>query len=255
MPVVMSKNSRKFNQTVNSRAVAGQIPITNFPRGLAPYTAVAQSTVGPRFGMTVGQEYSIQWPQFNGTRASCRQESPQNCFVKDPCNGDNNAAMWNVAQYWGSENNGYWGFNSNQDIKLSILDGQQTQPVWVGMNIDPILTNGNKAAQADVLDQRVSQDDYNGSNQVDDYLSNPAHNGRRLLVVPIVNPIADGSSIVVGFGEFLLYSNGNSSNYYKHDANGPDPFCAIYVGPYVLNGDNPGGADSGTGAYRVKLVE
>lgn len=255
MPVVMSRATRKFRQTVNARAVAGQIPITDFPRGLSPYTAVAQNTVGPRFGMTVGQQYSIQWPQFNGTRAGCGAGNPARCFNADPCAGDSKDAMWNVAQYWSSSSNGYWGFSSNQDIKFSILDGLQTQPIWVGMNIAPILTNGNKAAQAAVLDQRTAQDDYNGSNDVNAYLTSPAHNGRRLLVVPIVNPISATETIVLGFGEFMLISNGNSSNYYKHEANGNDPFCAIYVGPYVLNGDNPGGATSGTGAYRVRLVE
>lgn len=255
MPVVMPAGSKKFKQNVSSRSVAGQIPITTFPRGLEPYTAISTNTTGPNFGMTAGEEYSMQWPQFNGTRQGCGQGNPEKCFNADPCDGDSKASMWAVAENWGSNNNGYWGFQSNADIKASILDGIQTKPVYVGMNIQPDLSNGNKAAQADVLDQRAQQDAYNGSNSVSDYLTSTDHNGRRLMVVPIVNPISATESIVLGFGQYLLYSNGNSSNYYKHDANGNDPFCAIYVGPYVLNANDPGGATSGSGAYRVRLTE
>ena len=255
MPVVMPSKTRKFAQTVSSRSVAGQVAITSFPRGLEPYTAVSTNETGPNFGMVVGQEYSMQWPQFNGTRQGCNQGNPDKCFNADPCDGDSKDSMWAVAQNWGSENNGYWGYQSNQDIKLSILDGIQTTPVWVGMNIDPVLTNGNKAAQADVLDQRAQQDAYNGSNDVTSYLTSTEHNGRRLMVVPIVKPVSATESIVLGFGQYLLYTNGNSSNYYKHFANGNDAFCAVYVGPYVMNANDPGGANSGSGAYRVRLVE
>ena len=255
MPMVMPSAGRKYVQSVASKSIAGQVPITTFPRGLAPYTAVSTNTTGPRFGLTVGQQYSLQWPQYNGTRAGCNQGNPENCFNANPCAGDSKESAWAVAQNWGSNYNGYWGFSSNQDIKLSILDGLQTQPVYVGMNIAPILTNGNKAAQANILDQRVGQDEYNGNNDVSAYLTDPTHNGRRLLVVPIVNPEAPGTSPVLGFGEFMLISNGASSNYYMHESNGNSPFCAIYVGPYVLNSDNPGGATSGTGGYRVRLVE
>ena len=105
------------------------------------------------------------------------------------------------------------------------------------------------------LTERVQQDAYNGSNDISQYFSSADHNGRRLMVVPIVNPTSTSVSSVSGFGEFLLITNGNSSNFYKHDANGNDPFCAIYVGPYLMNADDPGGATSGSGAYRVKLTE
>jgi hypothetical protein len=41
----------------------------------------------------------------------------------------------------------------------------------------------------------------------------------------------------------------------QHDSNGNDPFCAMYAGPYNVGSEDPSGATSGTGAYRVKLVE
>jgi len=257
MPVAMSKATRKYKQAVISRAVAAQISITSFGKGVEPYTAVSVNTTGPNFGLTVGQEYDMQWPQFNGTRQGCNNGTPEKCFNAPPCAGDlaNKSVLQAVSQNWGSNNNGYWGFSSNSDIKLAILDGKQTQPISVGMNIAPILTNGNKAAQADILDQRNNEDAYQTDNVVANYLASSTHNGRRLMLVPIVDPTAVGTSTILGFGQFMLYTNGVPSNYYKHNSNGNDPYCAVYVGPFVLNADNPGGATGGTGAYQVTLVE
>ena len=256
MPIVMT-GTKKYTQTVATRSVAGQISISNFPVGLGPYSAIGQGSMsGPNFGLVVGEQYSIQWPQFNGTRAGCNPGNPEKCFNSPPCAGDSKQAMQAVTQYWGSNNNGYWGFSSNADIKASVLDGLQTQPIAVGDNIYPILSNGNKAAEAAVLDLRVTQDAYYADNSVSNYVASTTHNGRRLMVVPILNPTDSTTTTVLGFGEFLLLSDGTTdSNYYQHETNGNDPFCAIYVGPYVLNADDPGGATSGTGAYRVKLTE
>ena len=256
MPIVMTAGTRKFKQNVVSRSVAGQVPIGNFPRGLAPYTAVSTDPTGPRFGLIPGESYNLQWPQFNGSRAACNPGNPEQCFNSPPCSGDSRNSLNAVVDNWGSDNNGYWGFSDSRSIELAILDGIQTQPISVGMNIEPILTSGNMAIQGAVLDDRASQDDYNASNNVVSYLESTNHNGRRLLVVPVVNPESPTSTTVLGFAEFLLLSNGNSSNYYHHPGTtGNDPFCALYVGPYILNSDNSGGAVSGTGGYRVKLVE
>jgi len=255
MPMVM-KGTKKYAQTVATRSVAGQVSITSFPVGLGPYTAISQGNPnGPYFGLTVGLQYDLQWPQFNGTRAGCNNGNPEKCFNSPPCAGDSKQALQAVTQYWGSNNNGYWGFSSNSDIKASVLDGKQTQPISVGDNIFPILSNGNKAAEATILDIRVAEDAYNTDNSGTNYNSSTTHNGRRLMVVPVLNPTSTTVTSVLGFGVFLLLSNGTDSNYYAHTTNGNDPFCAIYLGPYVMNSDNPGGATSGSGAYRVKLTE
>ena len=81
-----------------------------------------------------------------------------------------------------------------------------------------------------------------------------AHNGRRLLPVPIVDPTDVSHTNVLGFGQFLLLTNGAGSDYYKRTANGNDPFCAIYAGPYQIGSISPGAGGS-TGATRVKLVQ
>ena len=257
MPAIMSPSTRKFKQNVQSRAVAAQIGINKFPVGAAPYTAVSTDTTGPKFGLNVGTSYDIQWPQYNGTKKNCSNGHPENCFNSPPCAGDlaNIQTMQAVSQNWGSNINGYWGFSSNADIKYSVLDGKQTTPVSVGDNILPVMSNGNKAAEGPILDLRVNEDPSYSSNTPSTYLADNTHNGRRLMVVPIVNPVSTTVTTVIGFGTFLLYDNGTSASSSYKDVNGNDPYCAVYVGPYVLNGDNPGGATGGTGAYRVKLVE
>lgn len=75
------------------------------------------------------------------------------------------------------------------------------------------------------------------------------------MVVPIVEVVSSTETFVRGFGRFLLYSNGNSSNFYEREVNGNDPFCALYVGTYNIGSNNPGGPAFGTGAYNISLVK
>jgi Flp pilus assembly protein TadG len=241
-------------QNVVSSATAGQIAITSFPQGLSPYTGVSTNTIGPNFGLTVGNSYDIQWPQYNGSRAGCSPASPDNCFVSPPCSGDPNASKTAVVTNWGASLSGYWGANSNNVIEKEVLNVIQAQPVAVGMNINSILTSGNKASEAGYLDERASQDSDTTDNTVSAYLA-AVHNGRRLLPAPIVDPVDPSHTNVIGYGLFLLMANGpGTSNYYQKNTNGNDPYCALYAGPYNVGGTSPG-AGGTTGATRVKLVQ
>ena len=258
MPIVVPKTT----QDVIASATAGQIAITTFPEGLSPYTAVSTNTTGPNFGLTVGQVVDIQWPQYNGG-GNCDptdQSKINNCFGKPPCSGETFASKQAVVNNWASANSGYWGATSNSVIEQEIVNlNAQTTPVSVGDNIMPVLTNGNKASQANYLDERVNQDIEVTSNDVGTPTTSGTylgltHNGRRLLPVPIVDPTDPTHTTVLGFGQFLLYTNGANSDYYKKGANGNDPFCAMYAGPYQIGSISPGAGGS-TGATRVKLVQ
>ena len=241
-------------QNVTSSATAGQIPITTFPRGLAPYTAVSTDSTGPNFGMVVGNSYDIQWPQYNATRSGCGVNNPDKCFNQPPCSGDSKATEQAVVANWGPNTSGYWGSTSNSSIEQEILDVIQLQAVDVGTNIQPVLSNGTKASEAGYLDERASQDTDTSDNIVADYLA-AVHNGRRLIPVPIVDPVDPTHTNVIGYGQFLLLANGpGNSNYYTKTTNGNDPFCAIYAGPYNVGSTGPGAGGS-TGASRVKLVQ
>lgn len=252
LPLIVTSTS----QNVVSSAVAGQIPLTTIPQGLAPYTAVSTNTTGPYFGLTVGQEYDIQWPQYNSNRGQC-PVVPSDCFNPsgqgNPCAGDlnNGPTLTAVVNNWGANINGYWGASSNNTIAQEILDVIQLQAVSVGTNIEPVLTNGNKASEAVYLDDRAAEDTDLTDNTVAGYLA-ATHNGRRLLAMPIVDPLSPNDTNVIGYGQFLLYVN-NNQNYYQKTVNGNGGFCAIYAGPY-----NVGSTGTGTGASsatQVKLVQ
>jgi len=239
---------------VNSSATAAQVDLTTIPIGLAPYTAVSTDTTGPNFGLVIGSSYDIHWPQFNSHRSGCDPTDPDKCFNSPPCTGDTAASKTAVVSNWGDSNSGFWGSNSNSVISQEVLDLIQIQQLAIGTNIDPILTNGTKQSEASILDQRVSQDVDTTDNTVAAYMA-AAHNGQRLLAVPVVDPTDPNTTSVIGYGVFLLLANGpGTSNYYKSSTNGNDPYCAIYAGTYNVGSPNPG-AGGASGGSRVKLVQ
>lgn len=261
IPMIVSS----YHQNVVSSAIAGQIPINTFPVGLSPFTAVSFDPHEPDYGFVKGNEYTIQWPQMTPNSGACREDNPNGCFVRDPCANDSDYAKYWVSQRWSNSQNGYWGSNSNNEIRQYVLDLKQIMPISIGDNLDDggtaddglnVLANGNKAVEKDVLDERVGEDEYQDTNDPDVYLANSLHNGRRLLTVPIVRPDDEDHTIVVGFGQFLLYSNGGSDPDYYRDVYqaGNEPFCAVYVGPFTLGSNDNSGRGNGTGGTRVRLL-
>ena len=196
---------------------------------------------------------------FNGrnttaTKAGCGPGNPDKCFNSPACTGDLKATKVAVISNWGAQNSGYWGSNSNSTIEQEILDVIQLQALAVGTNIYPSLSNGNKASEAGYLDERASQDVDTTDNTVGSYLA-AVHNGRRLIPVPIVDPLDPTHTNVIGYGQFLLMANGpGASNYYARTTNGADPYCALYAGTYNVGSTGPGTGGS-TGASRVTLVQ
>ncbi len=299
IPAVLSKFSRNpsYTQIVNAMAIGAQLDFGTsssnaVSAGAMPYTAVSTDLTDANFGFNVGGLYDIQWPQFNANKQHCGNGNGNviNCFNKTPCAGDSNASMQAVVSSWGSSTNGYWGYQSNNEIAKTVLGILQQQPVYVGENLNSILTNGNKASEAQILDERASQDSSGAmvttNNKNQDVWNNvdgaatlaayfngtPAGNGRRLFGVPVVYPGCQWDSInqncsktgsstdttVIGYGEFLLYSNGtpSGSSWYKSNLTGNEPFCAIYVGPWVPGSVTGGGGTStSSGVLRVKLVQ
>ncbi len=247
IPVVVSQQL----QNVNSLAVGGQIPGT---ASVGPFTAVGPVPGDSNFGLIVGQQYDIQWPAYNGTRAGCSGTNPDACFVKPTCSGESQTAKAEVVTQWGASVNGYYGSNSNSTIDQEVLDVIEQQQVLPGSNLP--MSSGNKAAEGIALDTRVNEDGDVTDNVPADYLDSSTHNGRRLIGLPVVTPTNVGGTAqgyVLGYGSFLLISNGNPSNFYA-SGSGNEPYCAIYVGGYLQGGNGPGG--SGTAGYfKVKLIQ
>ena len=252
IPIVVALNTTN----VVSSATAAQVALTTVPTGLAPYTAVSTDTTGPNFGLVVGSSYDLHWPQFNKNRHGCSSTTPDNCFntPPGPCAGDTAASKTAVVDNWGASNSGFWGSNSNSVIKQEVLNLIQIQSLAMGDNIDPFLTNGTKNSEAGILDQRANEDVNITDNTVGAYLA-AAHNGRRLIGVPVVDPVDPTHTNVIGYGEFLLLANGpGTSNFYASTTNGNDPYCAIYAGTYVVGSPDPGTGGT-SGGSRVKLVQ
>jgi hypothetical protein len=292
LPVVMT--TKVYTQTVNSQAIAGQVALTTLNTGLSPYAAVARDVTTDTLGLVIGHEYALQEAHFS-SNANCKAATPQKCFNGSLCNDDNDnngTALWQIANIWGSNINGYWGYTSNSLIEAAILDLIQLQSVsycpWAtfnanpsncaaATNIDPVLSNGNKNQQATDLDTRTNQDTYrldaqpNGnkhdpSGSLTNYnaaLLNGTANRRRLLTAPVVWPYQSrtpgpGITTVLGYGYFLLESDqysgtGNSNFYQGHFVNGNDAYCAVYAGPAIIGGGT--GGSSTPGAYMVQLVQ
>jgi Flp pilus assembly protein TadG len=251
VPVVLgmlTPNSR-YTQTVNTAAISGQIPITSFHRGLAPYTAISTQPTAPGFGLVVGNQYDIQWPAINAGG-----------FVRPPCSGEPQASKDAVLANWSSDKNGYWGDNASSVIYQEVLDNIQPHPIFIGQNIYPIMTSGNKNAQATALDTRVQQDGNYIDNVLSTYLADPLHNGRRFIALPVVDPTVPytdptgGVTSVLGYASFFLLSDGGANSRFYQTGSGNEPFCAVYAGPYVQGSADPG-AVTGAGAYRVALVQ
>ncbi len=296
VPMVMP--SPVYTQNVQSQAIAGQVEFsasTSIPAGLGPFMGVAacahgnsvvqcEATKNSNFGLTVGNIYDLQWPQFGGKRSGCDPNGTgaalTACFnaTPGPCPGDvaldggNANPMQEVAGNWGASTNGYWGSSSTSTINQYILDTKQLQSVAIGDDLAPYFANGDKQGTAKILDDRVNQDVVNydisgtggsGPQKLADYLANTDHNGRRLMPVPMVFPNSTGSQ-VVGYGLYLLMTNvsstGTSDFYEKGDGGitskgqGNDPYCAIYAGPWSLGSTN-GGVSSSGGGGRVRLVQ
>src|SRR5215472_1538181 len=249
IPVVVSLQV----QNVNSLSVAGQVAFNgSIPQGLGPLSAVGPTPGDPNFGLVVGQQYDIQWPAYNGSRANCSPASPDKCFVKPTCSNESQAAMGEVVSQWGASVNGYWGSQSSSDIGGEILDTQQLQAVSVGQDIT--MSSGNKNVEALDLDTRVNQDGDLVDNTPSDYLASTTKNFRRVIGLPVVSPTTVGGTpegLVLGYGSFLLMTNGNPSNYYAAGT-GNDPFCAVYMGAYTQGGASGSGS---AGFFKVKLVQ
>jgi Flp pilus assembly protein TadG len=257
LPVVMT--TKTYTQSVKSQAIAGQVSFSNSTSlsvGLAPFTGVASSLTGPNYGFTPGGSYDIQWPQYNSSRSQCNNGHPLNCFNKPPCASETTTAEQAVVNHWGSSLSGYWGSNSASVINQEILDQAQLQAVAVGTDLQPVLSNGQKQSASKSLDDRVNEDPANTETDYASYIADASHNGRRLIVVPLVNPSnkpgGGDQSPVIAYGEFFLQTNA-TQDYYA-STKGNEPYCAIYVGPGNI-GSNNSYVNTTSGTTRVRLMQ
>lgn len=230
MPLVAAKQ----NGIVAASGTAAQVEKKTFTEGIFPFSPFAHSPVGPHYGLTPGQSYTLGWvskPKLNSNNV---------------CPGDNLQSIIDLSNAAGSEEHGFIEENSASLIRQTIINDYQTVTRTVGDLVD--LTGGWKSTMSDALQARVNQDSDPYSANYATYMANHSGNGRRLIGVPI----NDGGTPpgqnhrIVSIGLFFLYPAA------AYSGNPQKPWCAEYVGAYVEGANNKGVEESG--AWVVRLV-
>lgn len=234
----MTLVTAKRNGTVAASGTAAQVEKTTFKEGIFPFSPFAHSKVGPHFGLTPGQDYTLRWaanPKLAGAATNI-------------CPGDRIQSVVDLANAAGGSERGFIEENSASAIRNTIINDFQTVTRTVGDLVD--LTGGAKQTMLDALRERINQDSDNYSTSYAQYAGGGAGagNGRRLVGVPI----NDGGTPpgvnhrIVSIGLFFLKKTG------EYGSGGGQPWCAQYVGSYVEGSNNKGVEDSG--AWVVRLV-
>jgi hypothetical protein len=205
MPVVMAwAGTSQTSSTVKAMAVAAQLPQTTFNTGAFPFSPIAfdgpsgGNQVGPSWGFVAGQEYTTRYAA-NG---------------KSECLGD----AGDVNHRKAAEDRGFWGANSAATASAEIEGLTQEESVTVGAPIPA--AGGAKTSVAAAIDYRIAADGDTTDTTYAAYLANPAHNGQRVIVMPIQSEVAPND--VLGFGTFFLMAAGS------YDHSGNVNWCAIY---------------------------
>jgi hypothetical protein len=233
MPVVTafaSGSSPALSTTVTGRAVAAQLPLTTSNVGAFPFSPIAfdgstgGSNTSSPWGFVAGQQYTIRYPA-NGS---------------SECTGDTVDSSHTTI---GSAR-GFWGDNSASVISQQVQGSLQEEGLTVGEVLPGV--GGAKTTVATDLAERVDQDGDTTDDTYASYLANPAHNGRRVITMPIQSEV---TGAVLGFGTFFLLDDTS----YGHTGN--SVWCAIYIGQANIENSGGQGASSTPGAYQVKLVQ
>src|SRR5262249_35463006 len=139
-----------------------------------------------------------------------------------------------------------------------ITDDSSGINIVLDQSVDP--TSGDKNKEISALQTRIGQDVDSTSTTISDYMSNSAHNGRRLITVVVNNGLADQfgnaypssqQAIAVGYAHFLLLP----ADQYTKNGGSNNPWCAIYVGNSPVPGESTAGAGGakGQGIGRLRL--
>lgn len=224
------------SRTVRAQARAGQIVAPTAGTPLLPYSPDAHcisEPCGPAddFGFDRGQQYTLRWPppgQLGKKNNWCSGDQADNYITPNP-----------------DGQRGYIDIGTGTDaqgIREAILN---SVPAPLDYEIgDPLVVGlGNKGTESDALRERVSQDSDSTSQTYQEYYDRDIGNQRRLVIVPVNNPLTD---TVLGFALFFLPTDicGN---------NNTASCCAEYVGPAAARPGLP--AAGPPGIYAIRLIQ
>ena len=235
MPVYMiAAVTGRMSYNVSAKATSGQLPIGGSPIGMFPFTPVAHSQTGPDFGFTKGQEYTLKWAS-----------SPKLQGNPNVCVGDQHANWLAMAAMRGADNRGFYGEQTSASVIWDQVANDTPVDFFdVGEHIP--LTGGAKTTVKDALIARINADPDPSATTWAAY-KDKGHS-RRIITVPITWPQDDNR--VVGFGRFFLYPSAHYQN-----AQGNEPWCAVYIGPGAPEGSDSTGASAFASVTRVRLSD
>lgn len=225
--LLLVSDSAKMN--IRADSDAGQEIREMFREGLFPFSPFAHDTIGPHFGLVPGQKYTLRW----AANPTLKNENT--------CEGDRSQAMIDLAQAGGGSERGYIEETSASLIRETILYDYQTVQRTIGESVN--MTGGAKQAMRDALIDRAHQDTDSTSTSFEEYVANDSGNGRRLVGVPINTGAPDYR--IVQIGAFFLAKQEE----YAHGGN--KPFCAEYVGAWLMGSKSKAAGDAGSFVARL----
>ena len=137
--------------------------------------------------------------------------------------------------------------NSNPGIG-DVLDNNTTYGLNVTIHIDIPWVPGQKHV-GPFVQTRFNQDtDTIQPETYAQYTADGTGNGRRILIVPVNDPVQssiDGAAYVIGFAAFFLQND--FASYYGNT----DPLCGEYIGAGTVYSRQPGPTPSSPGTFYV----
>ena len=199
--------------------------------GAAPFSPDAHNATSANFGFTKGQLYTLRMTPPGHGGATCPGDAgwtdpnpPQDRGYVDFGQGNGNPGIGDVL-----DNNTTYGLNITPKIDIPWVPGQK--------HVGPFVQT------------RFYQDtNTNQTISYAQYLEDGNGNGRRILIVPVNDPVQstiDGAAYIIGFAAFFLQNDFASSN------SNVDPLCGEYIGPATLNSMQPGPTPASPGTYYV----
>jgi hypothetical protein len=200
-----------------TRSVAEQRPVTAFTDGLFPGAPLAQNSVGPHYGLRIGQRHTLLWAANPSLATGNVCEGDATALAATPALGANPPAPR----------------AADHQVREAILWDAEHYPRRIGEKLRPPPAIA-PLVSATII-ERIHQDTDPASVSYAQYAASGIGNGRRIIAAPIQSP----ERRLLQVGAFFLLP---AVHYRRGD---DQPVCAEYIGAYLQGSKRRGAAESG----------